>query len=174
MAFPKITYLDKVLSLQVPREQNMVTVDNINEIKHVVNALSDGLDIVSGVIDGLSGIQGGIQEIYYINDSDFPSAGINSGLYINNQGQAKYYINDEYIDLSLPVATDMLDPTNINNVYVPTTQAVSAYVEANKGNIYKEGNMIEITDDNTINVVLPKNNLEISGRYLICHRDLNA
>lgn len=85
MAFPKITFLDKVHGMNVPKEQNMITVDNINEIKHVVNSLSDSL---SGV------------------------------------------------------------------------------------GAYKAGHLIEITDDRTINVMLPKTNLELSGRYIVCHRNI--
>ena len=89
MAFPKITFLDKIRGIGVPKEQNLITVDNINEIKHVVNSLSDSLS------DSLSGV-----------------------------------------------------------------------------GAYKAGHLIEITDDRTINVTLPKTNLELSGRYIVCHRNV--
>lgn len=203
MAFPKITFLDKVHGIGVPKEQNLITPDNVNEIKHVVNSLSETLDNLSGIISGLG--SGGVQEIYYINDIEFPVSGINGGLYINNIGQTKYYINDSYIDLSLPVLTDFNTTEQINNKTVATTLAISSFVDSKiqdfitaddipkykagnnieitddnvinatiSGSIeYKAGDMIEITDDNTINVVLPKNNLEISGRYLVCHRDIS-
>lgn len=203
MAFPKITFLDKVPGIGVPKEQNLITPDNVNEIKHVVNSLSETLDNLSGIISGLG--SGGIQEIYYINDTEFPVSGINGGLYINSLGQTKYYINDSYIDLSLPVLTDFNTTAQINNKTVATTLAISSFVDSKiqdfitaddipkykagnnieitddnvinatiSGSIeYKAGDMIEITDDNTINVVLPKNNLEISGRYLVCHRDIS-
>jgi hypothetical protein len=203
MAFPKITFLDKVHGTGVPKEQNLITPDNINEIKHVVNSLSETLDNLSGIISGLG--SGGVQEIYYINDIEFPVSGINGGLYINNIGQTKYYINDSYIDLSLPVLTDFNTTEHVNNKTVATTLAISSFVDSKiqdfitaddipkykagnnieitddnvinatiSGSIgYKAGDMIEITDDNTINVVLPKNNLEISGRYLVCHRDIS-
>lgn len=203
MAFPKITFLDKVHGIGVPKEQNLITPDNINEIKHVVNSLSETLDDLSGIISGLG--SGGVQEIYYINDIEFPVSGINGGLYINNIGQTKYYINDSYIDLSLPVLTDFNTTEQVNNKTVATTLAISSFVDSKiqdfitaddipkykagnnieitddnvinatiSGSIgYKAGDMIEITDDNTINVVLPKNNLEISGRYLVCHRDIS-
>lgn len=203
MAFPKITFLDKVHGIGVPKEQNLITPDNVNEIKHVVNSLSETLDDLSGIISGLG--SGGIQEIYYINDIEFPVSGINGGLYINNIGQTKYYINDSYIDLSLPVLTDFNTTEQVNNKTVATTLAISSFVDSKiqdfitaddipkykagnnieitddnvinatiSGSIgYKAGDMIEITDDNTINVVLPKNNLEISGRYLVCHRDIS-
>lgn len=203
MAFPKITFLDKVHGIGVPKEQNLITPDNVNEIKHVVNSLSETLDDLSGIISGLG--SGGIQEIYYINDIEFPVSGINGGLYINNIGQTKYYINDSYIDLSLPVLTDFNTTEQVNNKSVATTLAISSFVDSKiqdfitaddipkykagnnieitddnvinatiSGSIgYKAGDMIEITDDNTINVVLPKNNLEISGRYLVCHRDIS-
>ena len=203
MAFPKITFLDKVHGIGVPKEQNLITPDNVNEIKHVVNSLSETLDNLSGIISGLG--SGGVQEIYYINDSEFPISGINGGLYINNIGQTKYYINDSYIDLSLPVLTNFNTTEQVNNKTVATTLAISSFVDSKiqdfitaddvpeykagtnieitddnvinatiSGSIgYKAGDMIEITDDNTINVVLPKNNLEISGRYLVCHRDIS-
>lgn len=203
MAFPKITFLDKVHGIGVPKEQNLITPDNVNEIKHVVNSLSETLDNLSGIISGLG--SGGVQEIYYINDIEFPVSGINGGLYINNIGQTKYYINDSYIDLSLPVLTDFNTTEQVNNKTVATTLAISSFVDSKiqdfitaddipkykagnnieitddnvinatiSGSIeYKAGDMIEITDDNTINVVLPKNNLEISGRYLVCHRDIS-
>ena len=203
MAFPKITFLDKVHGIGVPKEQNLITPDNVNEIKHVVNSLSETLDDLSGIISGLG--SGGVQEIYYINDIEFPVSGINGGLYINNIGQTKYYINDSYIDLSLPVLTDFNTTEQVNNKTVATTLAISSFVDSKiqdfitaddipkykagnnieiaddnvinatiSGSIgYKAGDMIEITDDNTINVVLPKNNLEISGRYLVCHRDIS-
>ena len=203
MAFPKITFLDKVHGIGVPKEQNLITPDNINEIKHVVNSLSETLDNLSGIISGLG--SGGVQEIYYINDVEFPVSGINGSLYINNIGQTKYYINDSYIDLSLPVLTDFNTTEQVNNETVATTLAISSFVDSKiqdfitaddipkykagnnieitddnvinatiSGSIgYKAGDMIEITDDNTINVVLPKNNLEISGRYLVCHRDIS-
>ena len=203
MAFPKITFLDKVHGIGVPKEQNLITPDNVNEIKHVVNSLSETLDNLSGIISGLG--SGGVQEIYYINDIEFPVSGINGGLYINNIGQTKYYINDSYIDLSLPVLTDFNTTEQVNNKTVATTFAISSFVDSKiqdfitaddipkykagnnieitddnvinatiSGSIgYKAGDMIEITDDNTINVVLPKNNLEISGRYLVCHRDIS-
>lgn len=203
MAFPKITFLDKVHGIGVPKEQNLITPDNVNEIKHVVNSLSETLDDLSGIISGLG--SGGIQEIYYINDIEFPVSGINGGLYINNIGQTKYYINDSYIDSSLPVLTDFNTTEQVNNKSVATTLAISSFVDSKiqdfitaddipkykagnnieitddnvinatiSGSIgYKAGDMIEITDDNTINVVLPKNNLEISGRYLVCHRDIS-
>ena len=203
MAFPKITFLDKVHGIGVPKEQNLITPDNVNEIKHVVNSLSETLDDLSGIISGLG--SGGVQEIYYINDIEFPVSGINGGLYINNIGQTKYYINDSYIDLSLPVLTNFNTTEQVNNKTVATTLAISSFVDSKiqdfitaddipeykagtnieitddnvinatiSGSIgYKAGDMIEITDDNTINVVLPKNNLEISGRYLVCHRDIS-
>lgn len=203
MAFPKITFLDKVHGIGVPKEQNLITPDNVNEIKHVVNSLSETLDNLSGIISGLG--SGSVQEIYYINDIEFPVSGINGGLYINNIGQTKYYINDSYIDLSLPVLTDFNTTEQVNNKTVATTLAISSFVDSKiqdfitaddipkykagnnieitddnvinatiSGSIeYKAGDMIEITDDNTINVVLPKNNLEISGRYLVCHRDIS-
>lgn len=203
MAFPKITFLDKVHGIGVPKEQNLITPDNVNEIKHVVNSLSETLDNLSGIISGLG--SGGVQEIYYINDIEFPVSGINGGLYINNIGQTKYYINDSYIDLSLPVLTDFNTTEQINNKTVATTLAISSFIDSKiqdfitaddipeykagnnieitddnvinatiSGSIgYKAGDMIEITNDNTINVVLPKNNLEISGRYLVCHRDIS-
>ena len=176
MAFPKITFLDKVYGSGVPKEQNLITPDNINEIKHVVNSLSEALD---NIISGLG--SGGIQEIYYINDIEFPVSGINGSLYINNIGQTKYYINDSYIDLSLPVLTDFNTTEQINNKTVATTLAISSFIDSKIQNFitaddipkYKAGDMIDITDDNTINVILPKNNLEISGRYLVCHRDIS-
>ena len=203
MAFPKITFLDKVHGIGVPKEQNLITPDNVNEIKHVVNSLSETLDDLSGIISGLG--SGGVQEIYYINDIEFPVSGINGGLYINNIGQTKYYINDSYIDLSLPVLTNFNTAEHVNNKTVATTLAVSSFVDSkvqnfitaddipeykagtnieitndnvinatvSGGSTYQAGDMIEITDDNTINVVLPKNNLEISGRYLVCHRDIS-
>ena len=224
MAFPKITFLDKVHGIGVPKEQNLIMPDNINEIKHVVNSLSETLDDLSGVISGLG--SGSVQEIYYINDSEFPISGINGSLYINNLGQSKYYINDSYIDLSLPVLTDFNTTEYINNNTVATTLAISSFVDSkvqnfitaddipkykagdnieitadNKinaiiseykagtnieitndnvinatvsgGSTYQAGNMIEITSSNVINVVLPENNLEISGRYLVCHRDIS-
>lgn len=203
MAFPKITFLDKVHGIGVPKEQNLITPDNVNEIKHVVNSLSETLDNLSGIISGLG--SGGVQEIYYINDIEFPVSGINGSLYINNIGQTKYYINDSYIDLSLPVLTDFNTTEQVDNKTVATTLAISSFVDSKiqdfitaddipkykagnnieitddnvinatiSGSIgYKAGDMIEITDDNTINVVLPKNNLEISGRYLVCHRDIS-
>ena len=203
MAFPKITFLDKVSGIGVPKEQNLITPNNINEIKHVVNSLSETLDDLSGIISGLG--SGGVQEIYYINDTEFPVSGINGSLYINNIGQTKYYINDSYIDLSLPVLTDFNTTEQINNKTVATTLAISSFIdskiqdfitaddipeykagnniEITDDNVinatisgsteYKAGDMIEITDDNTINVVLPKNNLEISGRYIVCHRDIS-
>lgn len=203
MAFPKITFLDKVHGIGVPKEQNLITPDNVNEIKHVVNSLSETLDDLSGIISGLG--SGGVQEIYYINDIEFPVSGINGSLYINNIGQTKYYINDSYIDLSLPVLTDFNTTEQVDNKTVATTLAISSFVDSKiqdfitaddipkykagnnieitddnvinatiSGSIgYKAGDMIEITDDNTINVVLPKNNLEISGRYLVCHRDIS-
>ena len=203
MAFPKITFLDKVHGIGVPKEQNLITPDNVNEIKHVVNSLSETLDDLSGIISGLG--SGGVQEIYYINDIEFPVSGINGGLYINNIGQTKYYINDSYIDLSLPVLTNFNTAEHVNNKTVATTLAVSSFVDSkvqnfitaddipeykagtnieitndnvinatvSGGSTYQAGNMIEITSDNTINVVLPKNNLEISGRYLVCHRDIS-
>ena len=224
MAFPKITFLDKVHGIGVPKEQNLIMPDNINEIKHVVNSLSETLDDLSGVISGLG--SGGVQEIYYINASEFPISGVNGSLYINNLGQSKYYINDSYIDLSLPVLTDFNTTEYINNNTVATTLAISSFVDSkvqnfitaddipkykagdnieitadNKinaiiseykagtnieitndnvinatvsgGSTYQAGNMIEITSSNVINVVLPENNLEISGRYLVCHRDIS-
>lgn len=203
MAFPKITFLDKVHGIGVPKEQNLITPDNINEIKHVVNSLSETLDDLSGVISGLG--SGGVQEIYYINDSEFPISGINGSLYINSLGQTKYYINDSYIDLSLPVLTNFNTTEHVNNKTVATTLAVSSFVDSkvqnfitaddipeykagtnieitndnvinatvSGGSTYQAGNMIEITSDNIINVVLPENNLEISGRYLVCHRNIS-
>ena len=224
MAFPKITFLDKVHGIGVPKEQNLIIPDNINEIKHVVNSLSETLDDFSGVISGLG--SGSVQEIYYINDSEFPISGINGSLYINNLGQTKYYINDSYIDLSLPVLTDFNTTEHINNNTVATTLAISSFVDSKVQNFitaddipkykagdnieitadnkinaiiseykagtnieitndnvinatvsgvstYQAGNMIEITSSNVINVVLPENNLEISGRYLVCHRDIS-
>ena len=224
MAFPKITFLDKVHGIGVPKEQNLIIPDNINEIKHVVNSLSETLDDFSGVISGLG--SGSVQEIYYINDSEFPISGINGSLYINNLGHTKYYINDSYIDLSLPVLTDFNTTEHINNNTVATTLAISSFVDSKVQNFitaddipkykagdnieitadnkinaiiseykagtnieitndnvinatvsgvstYQAGNMIEITSSNVINVVLPENNLEISGRYLVCHRDIS-
>lgn len=188
MTFPKITFLDKHSGIGVPKEQNLITPDNVNEIKHVVNSLSLALDDLSGVISGLG--SGGVQEIYFVDDIEFPPSALNNSLYINKLGQAKFYVNGVYLDLSLPVTTDFNNTENVTHSTVATTLAISAFVDSkipsgvssfyNDANYitlddvpkYKAGDMIDITDDNTINVVLPKNNLEISGRYLVCHKTI--
>ena len=57
------------------------------------------------------------------------------------------------------------------NIEITNDNVINATVSG--VSTYQAGNMIEITSSNVINVVLPENNLEISGRYLVCHRDIS-
>ena len=64
--------------------------------------------------------------------TDFPSAGLNNTLYVNDENQTKIYLNDEWKDVSIKVVETI---QNANEVAVPTVEAVSSFVEQKLENL---------------------------------------
>ena len=64
--------------------------------------------------------------------TDFPSAGLNNTLYVNDENQTKIYLNDEWKDVSIKVVETI---QNANEVAVPTVGAVSSFVEQKLENL---------------------------------------
>lgn len=93
---------------------------------------------------------------------------------INNNTVATTLAISSFVDSKIQdfiTADDIPKYKAGNNIEITDDNVINATISGSIG--YKAGDMIEITDDNTINVVLPKNNLEISGRYLVCYRDIS-
>lgn len=68
------------------------------------------------------------KEVVYT--SEFPSSGINNAIYVNNEGQSKIYANDNWIDMSLIVDTEITSDAVSS---VPTTKAVYDFVSSASG-----------------------------------------
>ena len=64
--------------------------------------------------------------------TDFPSAGLNNTLYVNDENQTKIYLNDEWKDVSIKVVETI---QNANEVAVPTVGAVSSFVDQKLENL---------------------------------------
>lgn len=161
MSYPKITYLDKAPGIGVPKEQNIITPANINEIKFVVNSLSDGLNNLPEAVG---------KSVFYVET--FPETGVNEALYISAEGQAKLYYDNKWIDCSIRIVTSFDNPADINDENTATTQAISAFVDSKLAGLheYTPGYNIEISEDYKISQV--RQNIEISGMNIICHRTL--
>ena len=57
---------------------------------------------------------------------DFPTSGINNTLYVNNENHAQIYTNNQWKDIAIEVVENLDNP---NQTTVPTTQAVSSFVD---------------------------------------------
>ena len=57
---------------------------------------------------------------------DFPTSGINNTLYVNNENHAQIYANDQWKDIAIEVVENFDTP---NQTTVPTTEAVSSFVD---------------------------------------------
>ena len=57
---------------------------------------------------------------------DFPSSGINNTLYVNNENHAQIYADNQWKDIALEVVENF---ETVNQTTVPTTQAVSAFID---------------------------------------------
>lgn len=68
------------------------------------------------------------KEVVYT--SEFPSSGINNAIYVNDEGQSKIYANDNWIDMSLIVDTEITSDAVSS---VPTTKAVYDFVSSASG-----------------------------------------
>lgn len=68
------------------------------------------------------------KEVVYT--SEFPSSGINNAIYVNDKGQSKIYANDNWIDMSLIVDTEITSDAVSS---VPTTKAVYDFVSSASG-----------------------------------------
>lgn len=68
------------------------------------------------------------KEVVYT--SEFPSSGINNAIYVNDEGQSKIYANDNWIDISLKVDTEITSDAVSS---VPTTKAVYDFVSSASG-----------------------------------------
>lgn len=68
------------------------------------------------------------KEVVYT--TEFPSSGINNAIYVNDEGQSKIYANDNWIDMSLIVDTEITSDAVSS---VPTTKAVYDFVSSASG-----------------------------------------
>lgn len=68
------------------------------------------------------------EEVIYT--SEFPSSGINNAIYVNDEGQSKIYANNNWIDMSLKVDTEITADAASS---VPTTKAVYDLVSSLSG-----------------------------------------
>ena len=63
---------------------------------------------------------------------DFPTSGINNTLYVNNENHAQIYANDQWKDIATEVVENFDTPSQTT---VPTTEAVSSFVDEKISNI---------------------------------------
>ena len=63
---------------------------------------------------------------------DFPTSGINNTLYVNNENHAQIYANDQWKDIAIEVVENFDTPSQTT---VPTTEAVSSFVDEKISNI---------------------------------------
>ena len=68
------------------------------------------------------------EEVVYT--SEFPASGVNNVIYVNDEGQSKIYANDNWIDMSLKVDTEITADAASS---VPTTKAVYDLVSSLSG-----------------------------------------
>ena len=68
------------------------------------------------------------EEVVYT--SEFPTSGVNNAIYVNEEGQSKIYANDNWIDMSLKVDTEITADAVSS---VPTTKAVYDLVSSISG-----------------------------------------
>lgn len=96
-------------------------------------------------------INGGDKEIFYLNSTEFDETPAASGLYLNNEGEAKFWNGNEYEHLSIEI-TNEFDNNNIEltSGYIPTAGAVYDFVNERNFGIGRTWNTLTSITSGTL------------------------
>ena len=113
---------------------------NIESVKYNVPSVSAVYNYVNSKLENAG------KDIYYLTGTIFEDAPANVGLYINTDGQSKYWNGTEYEDLSI-MCIDDIDESNIDQISgtIPTSKAVYDYISERNFGLSKTWKTVSTT-----------------------------
>ena len=113
---------------------------NIESVKYYLPSVSAVYDYVNSKLENVG------KDIYYLTGTVFEDAPANIGLYINTDGQSKYWNGTEYEDLSI-MCIDDIDESNIDQISgtIPTSKAVYDYISERNFGLSKTWKTVSTT-----------------------------
>ena len=124
---------------------SIMSIDRINESN--IDQLSGSVPTSKAVCDYVnSKLENVGKDIYYLTGTVFEDAPANIGLYINTDGQSKYWNGTEYEDLSI-MCIDDIDESNIDQISgtIPTSKAVYDYISERNFGLSKTWKTVSTT-----------------------------
>ena len=124
---------------------SIMSIDRINESN--IDQLSGSVPTSKAVCDYVnSKLENVGKDIYYLTGTVFEDAPDNIGLYINTDGQSKYWNGTEYEDLSI-MCIDDIDESNIDQISgtIPTSKAVYDYISERNFGLSKTWKTVSTT-----------------------------
>lgn len=113
---------------------------NIEAVKYYLPSVSAVYDYVNLKLENAG------KDIFYLTGTVFEDAPTNIGLYINTDGQSRYWNGSEYEELSI-MSIDNIDESNIDQISgtVPTSKAVYDYISERNFGLSKSWKTISTT-----------------------------
>ena len=113
---------------------------NIESVKYYLPSVSAVYDYVNSKLENVG------KDIYYLTGTVFEDAPANIGLYINTDGQSKYWNGTEYEDLSI-MCIDNINESNIDQISgtIPTSKAVYDYISERNFGLSKTWKTVSTT-----------------------------
>ena len=113
---------------------------NIESVKYYLPSVSAVYDYVNSKIENVG------KDIYYLTGTVFEDAPANVGLYINTDGQSRYWNGSEYEELSL-MYIDNINESNIDQISgtIPTSKAVCDYISERNFGLSKTWKTVSTT-----------------------------
>ena len=113
---------------------------NIESVKYYLPSVSAVYDYVNSKIENAG------KDIYYLTGTIFEDAPANVGLYINTDGQSRYWNGSEYEELSL-MYIDNINESNIDQISgtIPTSKAVCDYISERNFGLSKTWKTVSTT-----------------------------
>ena len=113
---------------------------NIESVKYYLPSVSAVYDYVNSKIENAG------KDIYYLTGTIFEDAPANVGLYINTDGQSRYWNGTEYEELSL-MYIDNINESNIDQISgtIPTSKAVCDYISERNFGLSKTWKTVSTT-----------------------------
>ena len=113
---------------------------NIESVKYYLPSVSAVYDYVNSKLENAG------KDIYYLTGTIFEDAPANVGLYINTDGQSRYWNGTEYEELSL-MYIDNINESNIDQISgtIPTSKAVYDYISERNFGLSKTWKTVSTT-----------------------------
>ena len=113
---------------------------NIESVKYYLPSVSAVYDYVNSKLENAG------KDIYYLTGTIFEDAPANVGLYINTDGQSRYWNGSEYEELSL-MYIDNINESNIDQISgtIPTSKAVYDYISERNFGLSKTWKTVSTT-----------------------------